>query len=74
MKRQWQVRRQFLESADAARRWDQAYQNLLQWSQLSEPIVPPLQNPSSHPESETSHEHGHLCPRIDRSSDARSNH
>ena len=25
MKRQWQIRRQFQEAADAARRWDQAY-------------------------------------------------
>lgn len=28
--RQWQVRRQFLETPDAQRRWDLAYQHLLQ--------------------------------------------
>jgi hypothetical protein len=33
MKRQWQIRRQFQPTADAARRWDQAYHMLLQWSQ-----------------------------------------
>lgn len=65
MKRQWQIRRQFQESADAARRWDQAYQNLLQWSQPIEPSDPPPQSPSPHPQSETNHEHGHLRPRID---------
>ena len=32
MKRYWQIRRQFQPTADGARRWDQAYQYLVDWS------------------------------------------
>ena len=32
MKRQWKVRRQFQLTKDAERRWDQAYQHLLEWT------------------------------------------
>jgi len=74
MKRQWQIRRYFQESADAARRWDQAYQLLLQWSQVRQPDATPPSHPSAHPQTETNYDHGHLCPCIDRSSDASPNH
>ncbi len=30
--RQWSIRRQAIPTADAQRRWDQAYQNLVRWS------------------------------------------
>jgi hypothetical protein len=30
MKHQWHVRREVMERPDAQRRWDRAYQNLLQ--------------------------------------------
>ena len=52
MKRQWQIRRQFQESADAARRWDHAYQHLLQWSQPTAPTATPPPTTSPHPQSE----------------------
>src|SRR6516164_5191750 len=32
MKRQWKVRRQFQPTTNAERRWDQAYQHLLEWT------------------------------------------
>ncbi len=32
MKRQWHVRRETVERADAQDRWDRAYQSLLRWS------------------------------------------
>jgi hypothetical protein len=32
MKRQWRVRCQFQPTTNAERRWDQAYQNLLEWT------------------------------------------
>ena len=32
MKRRWHVRREAMERPDARRRWDQAYQAILQWS------------------------------------------
>jgi len=31
-KRQWNVRRHTIETVDAERRWDQAYQCLVRWS------------------------------------------
>ena len=36
MKRQWTIRRQLVESPDAARRWDRAYQCLLRWELTSD--------------------------------------
>ena len=33
MKRQWQVRHQVVEHPDGQRRWDQAYQAVLRWTQ-----------------------------------------
>jgi hypothetical protein len=31
-KRQWKVRRSYLEQPDAGSRWDRSYQSLIQWS------------------------------------------
>ncbi len=50
MKRQWRTRRQVLPQPDGQRRWDRAYQLLLDWPTLSEsaeatvapPTVPPV--------------------------------
>ena len=45
MQRQWKVRREVTECAEAQRRWDRAYQYLLQWGsrgseagQFNEPL------------------------------------
>lgn len=49
MKRQWRVRRQFQSTTDAERRWDQAYQHLLGWTLLREPVsalLPPFHPPT----------------------------
>lgn len=75
MKGQWQLRRQFQTTADAQRRWDQAYQHLLRWTlernrQTAAVIPPPV---SSTPE-ETNDENSDLCTSIDRAADARSHH
>lgn len=32
MKRQWQIRRHLLATADGQQRWDRAYQALLRWT------------------------------------------
>jgi hypothetical protein len=71
MKRQWQIHRQFQESADAARRWDRVFQHLLQWSPPIEPRTILQRTTPSHPQSEVSHDNSHLCPRVDRSSSPR---
>jgi len=41
MKRHWQIRRQFQPTADGARRWDQVYQSLLQWTTPTAPSAVP---------------------------------
>jgi hypothetical protein len=42
MNRQWKVRRQFQLTKDAQRRWDQAYQHLLEWTQPNNLYSVPL--------------------------------
>jgi hypothetical protein len=74
MKRQWQIRRQFQEAADAARRWDQAYQLLLQWSQPTRTNNDPNLSTTLQPSLEVTHDQRNLCPRIDRPADASPNH
>ena len=66
MKRQWQIRRQFQPTADGARRWDQAYQYLLQWSQPTQPIAAPHSSTSLSPPLEVTHDKRNLCPRVHR--------
>jgi hypothetical protein len=47
MKRQWIVRRRFQLTKDAQRRWDQAYQHLLEWIQPNRPDSVTSFSPSS---------------------------
>ena len=44
MKREWTVRRQFVQQAGGQRRWDLAYQYLLRWAQAADQKIcgPPL--------------------------------
>ena len=74
MKRQWQIRRQFQPTADAARRWDQAYQLLFKWSQPTEVTADPNLSTTRHPPAEVPDDKRHLCPRIDRPANAGPNH
>ena len=41
MQRQWKVRREVTECAEAQRRWDRAYQYLLQWGStaVADPVA-----------------------------------
>jgi len=75
MKRQWRIRRHFWVAADGAQRWDQAYQHLLEWAQLSAPRNGvPLLAPLPAPEQEGDHEHGNLCPCVNRAANPSPNH
>jgi hypothetical protein len=56
MKRNWQVRRTWIEQPDGERRWDQAYRLLLEWTRAA---VPPTEEPE--------HASGVLRARLDRS-------
>ena len=71
MKRHWQLRRQFQPTTDGARRWDQAYQYLLQWAPPTEPSAGPASSLTQ--QAEVTHEHRDLCPGVDRAADPRSN-
>lgn len=73
MKRQWAIRRQFQPTMDAERRWDQAYQHLLEWTAQSDLVGAPL--PSSGPpaELEARYEDRDLRAGIDQPSDPGSN-
>ena len=74
MKRHWQIRRQFQETADATQRWDQAYQHLLQWSQPTPPLDIPNPPISLLSPSEVTYDQCDLCPGVDRSSSSGTNH
>lgn len=72
MKRHWQLRRQFQPTADGARRWDQVYQYLLQWT--TPPASSAAPSPSHTPQMEVTHEHRDLWPGVDRTADSSPNH
>jgi hypothetical protein len=44
MKRQWRLHRQTIQHPDASRRWDRAYQSILQWALEAEPDPAPSAN------------------------------
>jgi hypothetical protein len=73
MKRQWKVRRQFQLTKDAERRWDQAYQHLLEWTLPNrQDVFPPSSRPPA--EAEVKDEECDLSAGFDQSSDPGSNH
>ena len=62
MKTLWQVRRAVVARGDGERRWDNAYQFLLQWAMAHDAGTDPA---PSHCEKEHSHERCPLCPGFD---------
>jgi hypothetical protein len=65
MNHQWKVRRQWTETQDAQRRWDRAYQYLLQWSgEASRPQSTAILS-SAQPIQEVNHENRSVCTSID---------
>jgi hypothetical protein len=74
MKRHWQIRRQFQETADATQRWDQAYQHLPPWSPPNPPTDAPNPSISLLSPSEGTHDQCYLCPGVDRPSSPGPNH
>jgi hypothetical protein len=73
MRHQWRLRRTFQEHLDGQRRWDRAYQLLVQWAQASD--TPPSAPNLSHRlvlnsaivnnSSEVTHARSDLCPGLD---------
>jgi hypothetical protein len=70
MKRQWKVRRQFQPTTNAERRWDQAYQHLLEWTLPIRDQVASFRPPA---EVEERYEDRDLSASIDQPSDPGSN-
>jgi hypothetical protein len=69
MKRQWRIHRHFRTATDGAQRWDQAYQHLLQWAQMSPGNSVQLPVTQASPAQEEDHEHGNLGSGVDRAAD-----
>jgi hypothetical protein len=69
--RQWKTTHQFLERPDAQRRWDQAYQALMNWTlaPTSSPVVEVAQT-----QQEESDENSRLRPSFHPASDPDANH
>ena len=67
--RQWSIRRQAIPAADAQRRWDQAYQNLVRWS-----LVAPQGRLQEALQQEKSDESGDVCPRVYATAGASADH
>ena len=62
--RSWQVTRSMSTRSDAARRWDYAYQFLLQWAMEPDTGTQPVPAPS---QKEESHGNRPVCPGFDLS-------
>jgi hypothetical protein len=73
MKRQWKVRRQFQPTTNAERRWDQAYQHLLEWTLPIDPVPDQLASFRPPAEVEVRYEDCDLSASIDQPSDPGSN-
>lgn len=67
MKHQWKTRRTLVPQTDGQRRWDQAYQLLVQWT-------PPAVAPPPQPTEEVPHADSHLCARLDLPTGPDANH
>jgi hypothetical protein len=64
MKPAWKVRRTVVARDDGQRRWDYAYQFLLQWmAEASTTLVS-----TNTPQQEEGNAGGTVCPRLDRTS------
>jgi hypothetical protein len=68
-KRAWSIQRHTVETVDAQRRWDNAYQCLVQWSTPSVREVP-----HEHIQQESRHESRDVCARLYAASSANADH
>jgi hypothetical protein len=74
MKRLWKVRCLFQPTTKAERRWDQAYQHLLEWTLPIEPVSDQLASFRPPAELEVRGEDCDLSASVDKPSDTSSNH
>ena len=69
MKRHWKVRRQFQPTTNAERRWDLAYQHLLEWTLPIDPVPDLLASFRPPAKAEVRYEDCDLSASIDQPSD-----
>jgi hypothetical protein len=76
MKRNWSVKRRGVERPAAQRRWNSAYQLLMEISQLAVSPLPPAQADALSPlaSAEQHDEHCHLRPSLDSTPSSSSDH
>lgn len=76
MKRNWSVKRREVEHPAAQRRWNSAYQLLMEIPQPAVSPLPPAQADALSPLAlpEQPDEHCYLCPRLDSTSSSSSDH
>lgn len=72
MKRQWKVQRTLLKHSEGQRRWDIAYQRLLQWTQEVADV--PDQDIALIITQEAKDESRHLRPCLDLTTTTKPNH
>ncbi len=72
MKRKWAVRRSLVQRGDGQRRWDIAYQRLLQWTQKVALVTE--QGPAPIITQEVKDESCHLCSSVDLTATTKPNH
>jgi hypothetical protein len=65
--RTWHIRRTGVPMATGQRRWDRAYQHLLQWAMTPPPPAPTV-TPEPPTQPEMCHASSDLRPRLDRPS------
>ena len=65
MKRQWSICRQVKEEPDGQRRWDRAYQLLLQWAESLKLEQAPMALPAFYLMQEVYDESRCVCARLD---------
>jgi len=72
VKRKWAVRRSLVQRGDGQRRWDIAYQRLLQWTQKEAAVTEPGTAPII--TQEVKDESRSLCASVDLTTTTKSNH
>ncbi len=73
-KRSWRIRRDGMTSPDAQRRWDRAYQLLIQWSQAALQEQEPDQVVREAMRQEECDESGNLCAGVYATAGTNANH
>lgn len=73
-KRSWRIRRDSVSSPDAQRRWDRAYQLLIEWNRAAPQEQEPDRGVREAMPQEEYDESGNLCARVYTTAGTNTNH